>query len=106
MPGTGGPAEGNDGNRRARRGQCREPEGPPRAMTGTGGPAEGNDGCVQPEMTQSANLDIILDASDYHYLARAAWESSNSTPCCVRSPAVVSSSFRGFPVPAARTPVR
>ena len=35
---------------------------------------------VLPETTQSANLEIILDASDYHYLAQAVWEPSNGSP--------------------------
>jgi hypothetical protein len=33
-----------------------------------------------PETSQSANLEIILDASDYSYLAQAAWEPSNGSP--------------------------
>jgi hypothetical protein len=35
---------------------------------------------VLPETSQSANLEIILDASDYSYLAQAAWEPSNGSP--------------------------
>jgi hypothetical protein len=35
---------------------------------------------VLPETSQSANLEIILDASDYGYLAQAAWEPSNGSP--------------------------
>ena len=35
---------------------------------------------VLPETTQSANLEIILDASNYSYLAQAAWEPSNGSP--------------------------
>jgi hypothetical protein len=33
-----------------------------------------------PETSQSANQEIILDASDYSYLAQAAWEPSNGSP--------------------------
>ena len=33
-----------------------------------------------PETSQSANLEIILDASNYSYLAQAAWEPSNGSP--------------------------
>jgi hypothetical protein len=35
---------------------------------------------VLPETRQSANLEIILDASNYAYLAQAAWEPSNGSP--------------------------
>src|SRR5580658_5010961 len=35
---------------------------------------------VLPETSQSANLEIILDASDYSFLAQAAWQPSNGTP--------------------------
>jgi hypothetical protein len=35
---------------------------------------------VLPETSQSANLEIILDATDYRYLAQAAWEPSNGSP--------------------------
>jgi hypothetical protein len=35
---------------------------------------------VLPETSQSANLEIILDASDYSYLAQAAWEPSDGSP--------------------------
>jgi hypothetical protein len=35
---------------------------------------------VLPETSQSANLEIILDAKDYRYLAQAAWEPSDGTP--------------------------
>ncbi|HZR54174.1 MAG TPA: CU044_5270 family protein [Streptosporangiaceae bacterium] len=35
---------------------------------------------VLPETVQNANLEIILDASDYSYLAQAAWEPSNGSP--------------------------
>src|SRR5579863_832138 len=35
---------------------------------------------VLPQTPQSANLEIILDASDYTYLAQAAWEPSDGSP--------------------------
>lgn len=35
---------------------------------------------VLPKTPQSANLEIILDASDYHYLAQAAWQPSDGSP--------------------------
>ena len=35
---------------------------------------------VLPKNPQSANLEIILDASDYHYLAQAAWQPSDGSP--------------------------
>ena len=35
---------------------------------------------ILPETRQSANLEIILDASTYTYLAQAAWEPSNGSP--------------------------
>jgi hypothetical protein len=35
---------------------------------------------VLPKTPQSANLEIILDASDYRYLAQAAWQSSDGSP--------------------------
>jgi hypothetical protein len=35
---------------------------------------------VLPETKQSVNLEIILDASNYTYLAQAAWEPSNGSP--------------------------
>ena len=35
---------------------------------------------VLPETKQSANLEIILDASDYTYLAQAAWQPSDGSP--------------------------
>lgn len=33
-----------------------------------------------PETSQSVNQEIILDASDYSYLAQAVWEPSNGSP--------------------------
>jgi hypothetical protein len=35
---------------------------------------------VMPENSQSSNQEIILDATDYTYLAQAAWQPSNGTP--------------------------
>jgi hypothetical protein len=35
---------------------------------------------VLPENSQSANQEIILDATNYSYLAQAAWQPSNGTP--------------------------
>jgi hypothetical protein len=35
---------------------------------------------VLPKTPQSANLEIILDASDYRYLAQAAWQPSDGSP--------------------------
>jgi hypothetical protein len=35
---------------------------------------------VLPKNPQSANLEIVLDASDYHYLAQAAWQPSDGSP--------------------------
>jgi hypothetical protein len=35
---------------------------------------------VLPATPQSANLEIILDASDYRYLAEAAWQPSDGSP--------------------------
>jgi hypothetical protein len=35
---------------------------------------------VLPETSRNPNMEIILDASDYRYLAQAAWEPSNGSP--------------------------